>query len=178
MPRHLFLTGDIQVGKSTAICKVLRTLNIPVGGFRTIAGNYTQDGSSEIYLVPAGTDAPILHPENRVAKRHGAGCRFGFSAFSEVFDDVGTNLLQNTQRYPLILMDELGFLEKDAYGFQKAVLTCLAGSVPVLGVVRDRDSPFLNKVRSHPNVEVLRVTKENRDLIYADLLERFSALKP
>jgi len=39
--------------------------------------------------------------------------------------------------------------------------------------VKKRDSPFLDAVRAHPNVEVIEVTVENRDGIPQLLRERF-----
>ncbi len=70
-------------------------------------------------------------------------------------------------------MDELGFIEKDAAGFQNAVLSTLNGSVPVLGVVRNMQTPFLDQVRTHPNVDVIFVTKENREEIFHQVLAIF-----
>ena len=38
---HVFLTGEIQVGKSTALDKTLSLLKLPYGGFRTYFGGRT-----------------------------------------------------------------------------------------------------------------------------------------
>ena len=50
---------------------------------------------------------------------------------------------------------------------------------PVLGVVRDQRLPFLDAVRDHPQVEVVVVTRENRDAlrerVFAMVQERLSA---
>ncbi|WP_319378759.1 nucleoside-triphosphatase [uncultured Methanocorpusculum sp.] len=165
MQGHIFLTGDIQVGKSTIIRKVIHELRINPGGFRTSWGDPLPDGSSDLFLL--GMDeAPS---SNRIAAR-----RFGFgrgiTAFPEIFDTVGSRLLDEASSSPLIIMDELGFIEKNAVEFQNAVLSALNGSVPILGVVRNMQTPFLDKVRSHPNVEVIIVTKENREEIFQQVL--------
>ena len=62
-----------------------------------------------------------------------------------------------------MVMDELGWMESSSYAFQKAVFAALSGPVPVLGVVRDERLPFLDAVRSHPEVELLTITRENRE---------------
>ena len=36
VPLHLFLTGEIQVGKSTIVSSVVSRLGVPVSGFRTV----------------------------------------------------------------------------------------------------------------------------------------------
>lgn len=173
MPCHLFLTGDVQVGKSTLIRRFLQDLSIPIGGFRTISGPST-DNSFPLHLVSASQDDPIISSRNCVAVRHGYGCPNGCTVYPEVFDSLGCMYLREAKKYPLILMDELGFFEKDALLFQDAVFSLLNGSVPILGVVRDRRAPFLDSVRSHPNVTIIRVTLENRDLLYPTI---FSELK-
>ncbi len=59
-------------------------------------------------------------------------------------------------------MDELGFLESEAFAFQKKSLEILDGDTPVIGVIKPRSSDFLDLVRKHPRVEILEVTPENR----------------
>ena len=168
MQSHIFLTGDIQVGKSTIIRKVIHELELSPGGFRTSWGDPLSDGSSELFLL--GMDeAPSS--DRIAARRFGFGS--GITAFPEIFDDVGSRLLAEASSSPLIIMDELGFIEKNAAEFQKAVLSTLNGSIPVLGVVRNMQTPFLDKVRSHPSVEVIIVTKENREEIFQQVLAVF-----
>ncbi|HML49232.1 MAG TPA: nucleoside-triphosphatase, partial [Clostridia bacterium] len=53
--------------------------------------------------------------------------------------------------------------EERAPRFQRAVLRTLDGSTPVLGVVQDAKSAFLEQVKCHPKVELIAVTPENRD---------------
>lgn len=168
MRRHILLTGDIQVGKSTIIQKILHELDISAGGFRTIWGDPFFDGRSDLFLLGIGE---VPSPERIAATRHGHGC--GITAFPEIFDTVGTHLIDEASSSSLIIMDELGFLEKDAEKFQRAVLSALTSSIPILGVVRNMQNPFLDRVRAHPDVDVIVVTEENRDELYCRLLERF-----
>jgi nucleoside-triphosphatase THEP1 len=84
-------------------------------------------------------------------------------AFPEAFDTTGVELLASSGRKGITLMDELGFLEKDAHAFQAAVFARLEQDVPVLGVLRDTHTAFLDAVRAHPRVKLMRVSLENRD---------------
>lgn len=165
MQSHIFLTGDIQVGKSTIIQKVIHELGLSPGGFRTSWGDLLPDGSADLFLL--GMDeAPSS--DRIAARRFGSGR--GITAFPDIFDEVGSHLIAEASSSPLIIMDELGFIEKNAAGFQDAVLSALNGSVPILGVVRNMQTPFLDKVRSHPNVNVIVVTRGNREEIFAQVL--------
>ncbi|HJJ36417.1 MAG TPA: hypothetical protein O0X27_04490 [Methanocorpusculum sp.] len=156
MKKHIFLTGDIQIGKSTAISRALELLKITPGGFRTFGINYQEDGSSDVFIFPANST-----PESgyRVAHRTSAGN----SVFPEIFDEFGSFFLK--QPAELILMDELGYMESSANKFQQTVFETLDETTPVLGVVRNKETPFLNAVRARDDVLVLTVTRDNREYV-------------
>ena len=67
--------------------------------------------------------------------------------FTGVFESLGADLLRaclNPTAPPapnLIIMDEVGFLEKDAPDFQAAVRACLAANLPVWGVIKLHGKP-------------------------------------
>lgn len=63
----------------------------------------------------------------------------------------------------LILMDECGSLESEALDFQKEIIHTLNGDKPVLGVVKLASKGWTDKIRNHPNVIMITVTKENRN---------------
>ena len=66
-------------------------------------------------------------------------------------------------------MDELGPHEGNATQFCSAVMAVLDGEVPVLGVLQKGDSPFLKAVASHPKVQVIEVTMENREGVLEEI---------
>lgn len=168
--RHLFLTGSIQAGKSTVIRRFLETAPLvpeQTGGFLTVA-KMERDGSSTVHIVSPENSGDfrsencIMTREPKIRENRGYPV-----LYPEVFDREGTGLLRNSSRKKLILMDELGFAERDAALFRQTVLNTLDGKIPVLGVLRQYDYDFLNQVASHPQVEVITVTEENRNRIAA-----------
>ena len=164
---HIFLTGRTQIGKSTLIKKYIEAKGLTPCGFATVWGAPAEDGGRRLYMHPYGnigacSDANLLArflPESPSATR-----------FSQVFDTLGASLLTPCSKTDLLVMDELGFLESDSPVFQAAVLSALNGSLPVFGVIKPRSTPFLDAVRSHPQVKVLEVTAETRDDILQELL--------
>lgn len=162
---NIFLTGDIQVGKSTIINKAVEKLHVNTGGFRTVAGNYSKDGGSDIFIL--GYNEPLENCciDNRVAHRYGKCYPKGFVPYPEVFDMIGCKLLQS-ENHRLIIMDELGFMESQAFEFQNTVLKCLDNSIPVLGVIKPMETPFLNSIRSHKKTTVLSVDILNREKVF------------
>ena len=161
--RHIFLTGEIQVGKSTVVQKALSGLNITLGGFRSGSGDERYEASRHLYLWDV-TEPPICDEFHCVALlSREKGCL----PYPDRFDALGCAALRRAKETcaDLILMDECGFLERDAAEFQAEVLRTLDGDIPVFGVVRLRENSWTESIRSHPNVTLVTVTEENRDAL-------------
>ena len=172
---HVFLTGEIQVGKSTAIGKALSLLGDPKpGGFRTVSLPCPEIPQARfaVYVLPGAV--PYLDPltEEGLAgfpldRDHLVAIRWGDSLhtpFPEAFVSGGLPLLNaDPPGAKLLIMDEIGVFESRSPEFCAAIARRLDGDLPILGVVKDKASPFLEQVRNHPKVRLLRVTRENRD---------------
>lgn len=158
MARHIFLTGEKQVGKSTLIRNYLKTFPGKVGGFRTVRTKEVFGDRFSVHMVrPGGVPAkenllflcPPPWDDTPVAR----------------FEELGCAALEDTADCDLLLMDELGPTEVKAKKFQKAVLDALDGDIPIIGVLQKAESDFLQKIAAHKNVDVIHVTPENRDLL-------------
>ena len=162
--RHLFLTGDRQVGKSTLLRHALQACGLRPAGFETRP--FFLGGRRMGYVLHAtgplpegyGNDTPIcVFPASRPV------------AIPEVFDGFGAALLRTVRDEPLILMDELGRLERSAPVFQAAVIDCLDGPGHVVGVLQKTDQPLLRQIAARADTLVLTVTPENRDALLPQL---------
>ena len=160
--RHLFLTGDVQSGKSTLIdCLLAMHPQWRTGGFRTVtAPPADSQGSRPVYILPAGRPDAARGPRNLVGIRHGTGQR---TALPEGFEEAGVEILSLSGQADLILMDEVGTMENDAPAFQEKLLGVLDGGIPVLGVLKKKSTPFLRAVISRPDVRVIRVSLDTFD---------------
>lgn len=164
---HLFLTGNVQVGKSTLINKVLTELQIKPGGFRTFDGTAFAGEREKVYIYPADENKPKLDDSHMIGFRKANGT---CDVFTETFETIGLNILKKADQYPLILMDEIGFMESSAKTFQDSILTILDKNTPVLGTLRLANLQFIEIIKGHPKVEVVNVNKTNRNDIYEDIL--------
>ena len=163
---HVFLTGDVQCGKSFAIARALQRIHRPLYGFRTVFVNRADDNKA-LYMLPANSSAapdPCQIVTQFVSGRP--------QVLTEKFDALGTALLREAQSHPegLILMDECSRFERDALLFQQEILCCLDGNIPVLGVVRLTADGWVDKIRQHPKVKLLTVTTENRNDIPHEII--------
>ena len=165
--KHIVLRGARGVGKSSLLRRMISETGLLPGGFLTEKAPPDADGVSHTYIYPADRAERQPSEENCVG-----ACRDGRLLFrrSAVFDTLGTRYLHGSDGKNVVLMDELGFLETDAPDFQRAVLQALDGDLPVLAAVKDKDIPFLEKVCNHPKVCVYRITEENRERLFWELL--------
>lgn len=167
---HIFLTGEVQVGKSTIIRRWLQAHpQLRVGGFRTVPGAKGKNGEDTVHIIPAAGN-PALTAENRIMFRQGRWPQRKLEFFPQVFDRVGVSLLREGGEKDILIMDEIGFTEDNAALFQQAVLEKLEGDMPILGVVRALPGVLADAVRAHPKSRIIAVTQENREEVLKRLL--------
>lgn len=167
---HIFLTGEVQVGKSTIIRRWLQAHpQLRVGGFRTVPGAKGKNGEDTVHIIPAAGN-PALTAENRIMFRQGRWPQRKLEFFPQVFDRVGVSLLREGGEKDILIMDEIGFSENNAVLFHQAVLEKLEGEVPILGVVRALPGALPEAVRAHEKSRVIAVTRENRETVLEWLL--------
>ena len=159
---HVFLTGPVQIGKSTLIAAALDAIEPErLGGFRTVSAR-------PVYLHPAAAQDLFCNAHNRVGIRRPA---LGIASFPDAFETAGLAALADAEDCDLILMDEIGRMERHADAYSARIRTLLDGVVPILGVVQKKaDTPLAAVVRSHPNVCLLEVSAENRNNLLPEIL--------
>lgn len=172
--KNIFLTGKIHVGKSTLINRVLRLFPGRISGFRTLP--YYEDGMLNGFYLEA------VPNDNTLGELHFVGRALDnkWVAFPDVFENQGVAVLTKSfaEKPDLLIMDELGFFEYDASRFQEKVFRILSSDIPVLGVLKQADVPFLNAVKVRGDVEVITVTEENRDDLFETLVKKVEEVVP
>jgi nucleoside-triphosphatase len=171
---HIFLTGDIQIGKSTVIRKTLALLQADFGGFCTYFGPDRENPDRRLYIRDAALP-PVYDEDHMIARFYPARPP---QVFPEVFDRLGVKFIREGQKSKrLILMDECGRLERDALAFQNEVLGALDGKTPVLGVVAKSAGDWADRIRRHPKVRLITVDSDNRNSLPALLAEMISVFQ-
>ena len=172
---HIFLTGAIQIGKTTVLDKTLALLGVTAGGFRTYFGADRRSAHHYLYMSSAA-EPRVFTPEHAIVE-------FGKDADGKLrrtvlprFAELGLQYLAAAPAYPLIVLDECGRLEQQLHCFHVQVLALLEGDTPILGVVRQDAMGWLEEIRRHPNVRLITVTEENRDDLPRQLAEYYRPL--
>lgn len=166
--KHALIVGARGVGKSTLIQKVLKEMNRPASGFLTKKETGQADGHSgrPVYIYDPGM------PHGRLSENQVGACSdHGFMVKKGAFDRYAPKLLAPVPEGHIVVMDEIGFMESEEKLFCGAVLSLLDGDVPVIAAVKNKDVPFLERVRSHPKCRCFFITEENRDALYHEVMD-------
>lgn len=160
--RKVFLTGEVGVGKTTVLTKVLGLFSGSHGGFRT---ERCPEGY-KIVDIQTGSESPIATVDERGSLK----------SRPQGFEKIGVRAINRASvSEDLIVMDELGFLELGAPRFQEAVFAALRSPQPVLGVLRKGRNSFLDRIRELDNVEVIEVREDNREGLPEELAQLLSS---
>jgi len=154
--RHVILTGEIGAGKSTVLAQTLRLLHVQAEGIQTGAYEPREAQEKTLYMRAYGDNAKGC-PFARVPggdKAYAARC----------FNAVGVYLLRRaTIRGELIVIDEMGYLERDAEAYQKELRMTLDADVPVLAVLRQNKTEWADWIRNRADIALMMVTPQNRN---------------
>ena len=166
--KHILICGERHVGKSTLVERLLAEINLPVYGVITKSMRERSDGYHEIYIFRANDKERVLSEENHLADCDTVHRKVNL----KLFETLGVQYLNEARDDGIIVMDELGFMEADAKKFTAKVLEILDGDIPVIATAKSThpNVDFLNKVRTHPNVDLYMINEENRDELYEALL--------
>ena len=164
---HALIVGDRGVGKSTLIRRVLQELNCPVFGFETKKEEQPEDPvrGCPVYIYDAGKSH--IRTSNNLIGYHKER---DMPAITAAFDRYAPKLMEAVPEDAVVELDEIGFLEAKSDVFCRAVLHLLDGNQPVIAAVKNREHPFLDAVRNHPNARCFYITAENRDALYEEVL--------
>ncbi|MBR2423026.1 MAG: hypothetical protein IKB09_11880 [Oscillospiraceae bacterium] len=165
---HALIVGDRGVGKSTLIRRVLKELNCPVFGYETKKEEALEDPlrGCPIYIYDAGTPH-IQTPDNLIGYHREQNT----AAITAAFERYAPRLMLTVPGNSVVELDEIGFLEAKSETFCQAVLQLLNRNKPVIAAVKNKEHPFLNTIREHPNVYCFYITPKNRDALYEEVLE-------
>ncbi|MFN2590145.1 MAG: NTPase [Actinomycetota bacterium] len=158
-------------GKTTAarrLVDALRRAGVPVRGFTT--AELREGGRRVGFAVEAvdGERAVLAHQRIPGPPRVG---RYGVDV--EAFERVALPALEDPGRPGVVVIDELGKMELASARFREAVERLLSGQAAVVATVHVHRDPFTDALKRR--FEVLRLTRDNRDLLPAKLADRLLA---
>lgn len=161
------LTGSPGVGKTTLIKEVLTRVNKRAGGFYTqeIRSGGIREGFKIITLD--GKEAVLAHVALTTPYRVG---KYGVDLNN--LENVAVAAIHKAiEQSDLIVIDEIGKMELFSPLFKEAVLKAINSSKKVLGTIMLKPDPFADAIKRHPAVNVIVLTRDNRDKVAARILD-------
>jgi nucleoside-triphosphatase len=165
----LLIEGRAGSGKTTAVlalADLLRRADVPLKGFVTEEMREARRRVGFALKTFAGNDAVLAHVDLAGPPRVG---RYGVDL--EAFERVALPVLEPPDT-GVVIVDELGKMELASSGFREAVLGLFDVSVSLVATVHAHSHPFTDELKRRRSVEVVRLTRGNRDELPARLAER------
>ena len=165
---YAVIVGEPGVGKSSLVQRVVQELSLPVWGLVTRKGQTLDKttGGFPVYLQhlrgygQEGQRQLVAYCNKKQLEVH-----------KEAFDACAPLLSQPVPAGHLVLLDELGILERVSESFCTAVLELLNRNLVGIIAVKHKDSAFLNQVRGHQHCRCFRLSLENREEVFLQVLD-------
>ena len=166
--KHALIVSPRDCWKHDFIHRIITALHRPVLGYETIREPSMAD--------PILGDPIYIHPFNGIhifSSQNLVGYCINHKPHTVTgsFDRYASYLLQPVTPDHILAFDEIGFLESQEKAFCNAILTRLDGDISVIATVKDKEIPFLNKIRHHPKCQCFYLSQDNQDVLFNDILE-------
>ncbi|MCU0916357.1 MAG: NTPase [Planctomycetes bacterium] len=169
-PLRILLTGPPGCGKTTAVTKIVHLL----GRKDRMAGFYTEEIREAGRRVGFrwhrldGRIGTLAHIDIKVPHRVG---KYGVDL--ESFDRQAVTVLDpDTAGVELFVVDEIGRMECFSPRFVDAIHRLLQAKVSVLATVAQKGSGLIREVKDDPGVELVHLTREDRDELTRQIAQR------
>lgn len=170
MTVRILIEARPGAGKTTAarrLVEALRDRGVAVRGFTT--EELREAGARVGFAVESvdGTRAVLAHTDFAGPPRVG---KYGVDV--EAFERVALAALDHVPEGAVVVIDELGKMELASGAFRDAVDRVLDGEAAVVATVHAHRHRFTDALKGR--LEVIRLTRENRERLPAELAERLS----
>jgi nucleoside-triphosphatase len=171
-PKNILLTGLPGCGKTTLIRKLASNLHdlSPVGFYTT---EIRTSGTREGFELVGLDDRKSILSHVSIKSPYRVG-KYGvdipaFEAFLDGFSLSGPG-------HSVVVIDEIGKMECLSVRFRKLVETTLSSPPPCVATIALRGDRFIEGIKQRHDVELVRVTAENRNQLLASLSIAIRAL--
>jgi len=168
--REILLTGMPGIGKTTIIRKLAAAL-----GAGNVRGFFTEEvrvaGRRRGFRVVTldGREGRLADVDFRSPHRVS---KYGVDVAG--FESLALPVLAGAERDPtaIFLIDEIGKMECFSDAFVRATRELFDRGSTVVATVARRGGGFIAEMKHRPDVEILEVTRANRDTLHTQIVDR------
>ena len=168
--KNIFVTGSIKIGKSSVVNRVLEQLGqVKTSGFKTVP--IFENGIRKGFALESfdGQKKVFAHTDLQSI------LKFDIYKYDvSVFENFGALLLEEAlENGELIIMDEIGVMEKRTEKFKEFVEKCLDAPQPILGAFQKRAVWFSDILDKRQDTKIFLIDEDNRDRIHKEIISYF-----
>lgn len=169
MEKHLFLTGLPSIGKTTALFRIVQSLDKKTAGFHTeeIRRDHRRVGFN---LIASG-GAAFCVAQRRAGKNFHAG---NYVLNRDLLETAVRHAFAGLSPSAIIYADPIGSLYCQSPYFVETVRKLLQ-SHTLIGTIARRGHALVEEIHLRSDCEILEVTADNRDTIPKIVLDRLNS---
>ncbi len=164
--KNLLITGRPGIGKTTVIIKLSKLIaDLKPAGFYT--EELRRKGKREGFKIKSlrGKELGLLaHTDVSSPLRVG---RYG--VLLEEFEKILSDIRDELASARVVIIDEIGKMECYSQRFKELIRNLLDSGSIFVATLSERGGGFLEEVRARKDIELIRVTEENRDTLPLEL---------
>ncbi len=168
---NIFITGKIHIGKSTVLEKVIchyHFRELEIGGFRIRALIENGIHTGYVFDVINGESREFAHVDRQTNQKFDR-----YYVNPSVFEKWGALALQYAlNKADVIILDEIGIIEKNCHNFKQLVFQCLDSDKIVLGIYQQRAKWFSESLAERNDTIVVEVSLKNRNYIHEKIIDQ------
>jgi nucleoside-triphosphatase THEP1 len=166
-PKNILLTGPPGCGKSTLVETLIHPRNPSFRGFytREIREKGRRVGFAIITLE--GRQGILAHEKSRKHPQLGK-----YGVHLEELERLAVPSMNPSRPDEIVIIDEIGKMECLSAPFREALVQVLDSPNRVVATIALKGTPFIEEVKSRPDVVLLQVSESNRSSL-AESLHRF-----
>lgn len=163
MIKNIFITGEKGSGKSTLLNRLIEEMNLEVSGFRTLP--YEIESQRKGFYLKGLIEISIYMNNRPISIQDSS---VSCTPIIETFETLGVEVLRRSlnDTRSIIIMDELGRLEKQAEKFNKEVHKVLDSNKIVLGVLQQTQVPLIESIKRREDTLIFTLTLHDAHSVY------------
>jgi nucleoside-triphosphatase len=169
---NLLITGNPGIGKTTVLIWLVKALaDNNTAGF--ITREIREGGTRKGFLLVScsGLKQVLSHVDIESPVRVGK-YKIDLAGFEQFLRAI--HLF--TDRSSLVIIDEIGKMECYSPFFRDLVLHLLDDDQPFIATIGKKGTPFMERIKQRPDVNLVEITIRNRESIRGNLLAAATAM--
>ncbi|NHJ47576.1 MAG: NTPase [Asgard group archaeon] len=165
---NILITGYPRTGKTTLVMRFLKQTKKKCAGFYTEEIRNEQNIRIGFKVVGISTNQTgiLAHVDVRSSYRVGK-----YNVNLSDFEKIA--LLEMKKESDIVIIDEIGKMELFSESFKNQLMKCLEQGNVFATITMKGGGKFVSNIKNRDDIELIELTKSNRNLIIKTLVDRF-----